>query len=102
MTQASTGTRPSAGGGPCPGKSCCPQAPNATAASTDTIAGQFPGAAACHSGIGSTARCTLNSLGSTNWSTHMTIVAQGRAIADQLATLKKLLSMFGLCTNHQV
>src|SRR5690242_16415832 len=102
MTHASTGTSPSAGGGPSPGNSCWPHAPNATAARTDTMAGQLPSAAACHCGIGSTVRRRLNSLGSRNWSTHMTVVAQGSAIADQLATLKKLLSMFGLRTNHQV
>src|SRR6266536_1760330 len=72
-----------------------PHAPNSSETTTATIAGQLPKPAARHSGIRSTERLSPSARGTRNWSTHITTVAQGSAIADQPATLKKPFSMCG-------
>src|SRR3954451_8747872 len=99
MSHASTGTRHSDGAEVCPGSNCSPHAPNRTAASTATIPGQLARPAARQVGMTSTGRVTPVSRGSRNWSTHITTVVLGKAIADHPATLKKPFSTWG---NHQV
>ena len=70
-----------------------------TPAATETNPSQLPAAAVRQEGMSATARRNPPNRGSTNWSTHITTVTLGTAMADQPATLKK---PFSICGNHHV